>query len=348
MIPILFDVSEKDFDSTGLGFLTDSIECRVTEERNGVYECELKYPITGSKYKLLKERAIIFATHDDSGKPQPFDIYAFTAPLDGIVTYYAHHISYRLSTSAVMPFSATNLENAFVKVKENLISDDDFTFWTDRSSGTTYNLIKPTLCRAVLGGAENSILDVYGGGDYEFDKFDVKFWRNRGKDTDVDIRYGKNMVNMEHTLNVDSAYNTVVPYWYSEETGQVVTLTGSGWVSRVDTSPRKVVTVYDLSEAFESAPTVAQLRQRAVRYLNADGAWDPNEGFKVDFVQMWQTKEYEYFAPLQKVNLCDTVRIFCPQLGLEGQREKVVKTVYNTLLDRYDEIVLNEIPDTFR
>ena len=103
MIPILFDQTEKLFTSGGLGFLADCTRCQVSQERNGIFECEFEYPITGPLYDKIQERRIIFATHDDSGDPQPFDIYARSAPINGLVTFYAHHISYRLSNSVVMP-----------------------------------------------------------------------------------------------------------------------------------------------------------------------------------------------------------------------------------------------------
>lgn len=348
MIPLLYESTETAFEDSGLGFLSDILECKVTEERNGIYELEFKYPITGEKYQLIKERSIIYATHDDTRVPQAFDVYGFTAPLDGIVTYYAHHISYRLSNSVVMPFFADGVEDALEKIKGQLVGGDVFEFWTDKTTVGDYSHKYPSLCRAVLGGAENSLLDVYGGGDYEFDMFAVKLWKKRGQDTDVEIRYGKNLVDMEHKLSVDSAYNAVVPFWYNAEEDILVTLPGSGYVARSDTSPYIVAVTLDLSETFEEEPTEDQLERKAIQYLNKDGAWDPSEGFKVDFVQMWQTEEYKDFAPLQRLNLCDTARIYCPQLGLSGQREKVVKTVYNVLLDRYDEIILNEIPATFR
>ena len=53
MKPILFDVNEKNFTTNGLGRLSDAISCTVTEERNGIYELALQYPITGRKYKEL-------------------------------------------------------------------------------------------------------------------------------------------------------------------------------------------------------------------------------------------------------------------------------------------------------
>ena len=42
MIPILYDKSETEFTSYGLGVLADCSLCEVTEECNGVFECKFK------------------------------------------------------------------------------------------------------------------------------------------------------------------------------------------------------------------------------------------------------------------------------------------------------------------
>lgn len=347
MIPILYDQSEKDFTSGGLGFLAECVSCQVSEERNGIFECQFVYPITGSKYNLIQERAIIFATHDDSGIPQPFDIYARSAPINGLVTFYAHHISYRLSNAVVMPFVATSCADAMEKIEANIVTDvdGDFTFWTDKTTSGDYAKTVPSIVRTTLGGEEGSILDVYGKGDYMFDKFAVKLYANRGSDTNVEIRYGKNLVDIEHKIDRSEAYNAIVPYWLNEESGTLVTLP-EGYVYYDDGTAYIVAIPFSMNEYFETQPTEEELRTQAQNLLDSSDAWVPDEGFSVDFVQLWQTEEYEQYAPLQRVNLCDTVRVYYPELGVNAVRERVVKTVYNTLLDRYDEITLNELPTT--
>lgn len=347
MIPILFDQNEKLFTSGGLGFLADCTSCIVSQERNGVFECEFVYPITGPLYDKIQERTIIYATHDDSGIPQPFDIYGRSAPINGLVTFYAHHISYRLSNAVVMPFTATSCADAMDKIQQNLITDrdDDFTFWTDKTTVGDYAKTVPSICRTTLGGEEGSLLDVYGRGDYEFDKFSVKLYANKGNDTNVEIRYGKNLLNIEHKIDNSSSYNAIVPYWLNEEDGTIVTLP-EGYVSYNDGTAYIVAIPYSMNDYFGTAPSVSALRTKAQQLLDSSDAWVPSEGFSVDFVQLWQTEEYEHYAPLQRVNLCDTVKVYYPELGINALREKVVKTVYNTLLDRYDEITLNELPTT--
>lgn len=347
MIPILYDQTEKQFTSGGLGFLADCTSCKVTQERNGIFECQFDYPITGPLYDQIEERAIIYATHDDSGIPQPFDIYARSAPINGIVTFYAHHISYRLSNAVVMPFSANSCADAMAKIQANLITDrdDDFTFWTDKTTVGDYAKNVPSICRTTLGGEEGSLLDVYGKGDYIFDKFAVKLYQNKGVDTDVEIRYGKNLTNIEHKVDNSSSYNAIVPYWLNEESGALVTLP-EGYVSYNDGTAYIVAIPYPMNDYFQTAPTVSAMRTKAQQLLDSSDSWVPSEGFEVNFVQLWQTEEYEDYAPLQRVNLCDTVKVYYPELGVNAVREKVVKTVYNTLLNRYDEITLNELPTT--
>ena len=345
MIPILFDQSEKLFTSGGLGFLADATSCKVSQERNGVFECEFTYPITGPLYDKIQEKAIIYATHDNSGKPQPFDIYARSAPIDGLVTFYAHHISYRLSNAVVMPFTATSIAETMSEIEDKIVTTDDFTFWTDKTTQGDYSKTAPALVRPTLGGEEGSLLDVYGRGDYEFDKFAVRLYQDKGEDNNVEIRYGKNLVNITHKIDFESSYNAIVPYWLNEETGDLRTLP-EGYLSYDDGTAYIVAIPFSMNEYFETKPSEAEMRLKAQQLLDSSDAWEPSEGFEVNFVQLWETAEYEQYAPLQKVNLCDIVRVYYKELGVDAVRERVVKTVYNTLLDRYDEITLNELPTT--
>ena len=347
MIPILFDQSEKEFSSGGLGFLADCTSCIVSQERNGIFECEFTYPITGPKYDLIKEKTIIYATHDDTRVPQPFDIYARSAPINGIVTFYAHHISYRLSNSVVMPFKASSCAEAMRKIEANIITDrdDDFKFWTNKTTKGEYSKAVPSIVRTTLGGEEGSLLDVYGRGDYEFDKFEVRLYQNKGTDTDVEIRYGKNLIDIEQKIDDSNSYNAIVPYWVNEEDGALRTLP-EGYVSHNDGTAYIIAIPFPMNDYFETMPSVTQMRQKAQQLLDSSNAWIPSQSVSINFAQLWQTEEYEEYAPLQRVKLCDTVRVYYPELGIDALKERVVKTVYNTLLDRYDEITLDELPTT--
>ena len=359
MIPILYDKTETTFSSNGLGRLTDCLRCIVTEERNGVYELEFDYPIDGVKYSDIEEGQIIVATHDDNGDAQPFDIYHRTAPINGIVTFYARHISYRQIGITVEPFTASGIANAIQGIKTNSYDSNPFTYYTDKTTAGDYIVSVPSSAKALLGGSGNSLLDVFGPGEYEFDKFDVHLWTKRGTDTDVEIRYRKNLSNIEHDVDYSQSYNGIVPYWFGTVPGDesdsdpgdeevLVMLPEVAIMASGQTyDGRNTILPLDMSGDFSEPPTENDLRTLATQKLNQADTLLPIENIKVSFVQLWQTEEYKNVAPLQKVGLCDTVSVIYPELGVDKTRVKVIKTVYNTLLDRFDEMELGDALATY-
>ena len=102
-----------------------------------------------------------------------------------------------------------------------------------------------------------------------------------------------------------------------------------------------------MNDYFDKEPTKQAMEDKAQEILDTSYAWLPSREIEVDFVALWQTEEYKNYAPLERVNLGDTVKVIYPAIGVNAIQERVVKTVYNTLLDRYDEITLNKVPDTF-
>ena len=46
MKPILYGEHEKEFNTNGIGILSDAIDCNVDIRLNGIYELELLYPVT--------------------------------------------------------------------------------------------------------------------------------------------------------------------------------------------------------------------------------------------------------------------------------------------------------------
>lgn len=353
MIPILYDKTETSFSTNGLGRLSDCISCIVTEERNGIYECEFTYPVTGQHFDDITIGRIIACTHDESGDVQPFDIYSKSEPIDGVVTFNAHHISYRLNEIVVKPFTASSCAAALNNIGAYSVDTNPFTFWTDKTTSTDYTSDVPRLARNMLGGEENSILDVFGGGEYEFDKFIVKLYVNRGQDTDVSIRYGKNLSTFTNTYNSDDEYTAIVPYWKGSvsidgESSDVVVTLPEWSISSGQTSDngREIYAPLDMSSEFQAEPTENDLRTAATSKLTSSSAWLPNQTVTVDFVQLWQTEEYKNFAPLQRVRLCDTVGVFVPMYNM-SIRVKIISVKYNVLLERYDEMTLGDKPTTY-
>lgn len=341
MIPILYDSNETAFTSNGLGRLRDAISVKVTEERNSVYECEFQYPVGGHNYDLIQLGRIIAVEHDDTNDIQPFDIVSSTEPLDGIVTFHAVHISYRLTKAVARGTNINSLADAFAMLS-NAQPQQEFTYWTDKTStgflpsadGT------PRSVRQFLGGVEGSILDTYGG-EYEFDKFTVKLWQARGTERDFSIRYGINLTEFNSDTDYSESYNACIPFWKSENAlivGDMVTSDNS-YTGRTDCVP------LDLSDKFENQPTKAQVESMAQTILNSKQPYLPNQNIKVDFVRLQDSEEYSALANLYKCSLCDYIKVEFPRYNMSG-RFKIVKTVYDVLLERFESMELGNLSTT--
>ncbi len=317
----------------------DAITCKVTEERNGSYELTMTYPLSGQHFEDLELSRIIKAVPSYKTDTEPFRIYAISKPLSGIVKVSAEHISYQLSHIPVTPFEASNVVEAMDNLKKYSAEDNPFSFWTSKETQAKMAFTVPTSCRALLGGVEGSILDTYKG-EYEFAGYTVKLHQNRGSNKGVTIRYGKNLTDLKQEESIANTITGICPFWKSEEAEEVVTLPEVSVYSKyANNFPYKRTAVHDFSASFEEKPTVEQLRAKAESYITQSGVGVPDVSLTVSFVVLSQFEEYKNIAALESVNLCDTVNVIFENLGI-NTTAKVVKTVYDVLLDKYDSITV--------
>ena len=336
---LLFSPTETVFANNGLGALADAISCSVTEERNGAYELEMQYPITGLHYADIANRCLIYCKPDPYRDPQPFRIYRITKPLSGRVTIYARHISYDLSGVVASPFTAGSAPAALAGMETNATpSTSPFTFWTDKTTAGNFTVSVPTSERALLGGTSGSLLDVYGG-EYEFDKYTIRLWSARGQDSGVTIRYGKNLTDLQQDENISNVYTAVYPY-YTRMDGTLLTLPEKT-VAAPGTYDFTRILALDMSMDFDEEPTADQLRTAAQEYVENNNIGVPTVSLTVSFQPLEQTEEYKDLALLERVNLCDTVTVEYSALGVSATA-KCVKTVYDALADRYTSVELGD------
>lgn len=355
---VLYDHDEEAFTSNGLGALPDAASCIVTEERNGGYEVEMEYPLTGSHFQDIQKRRILYVKPNPYDDPQPFRIYSITKPINGIVTIHAAHLSYDTSGSIVklFPADAGSASAAMSYLKNFSVPSTPFTFFTNVGKSGTMSVPKPSSIRSLLGGSDGSILDTFGG-EYLFDKWNISLLESRGADRGVTIRYGKNMTDLEQEENDTDFYTGVYPFWYSEsEDGGLVTLSANnGIVNAFGTYDFVKIMPLDLSsedfskETTDSEgyvttiekPTEAELLAAAKKYISDNKIGVPKVSLDVSFVMLAQTEEYKDFARLETVKLCDTVTVEFEKLGVKTTA-KCIKTVYNVLTGKYNSIELGE------
>lgn len=348
MIPILYKADAVDFSTFGIGALSECTLCEVTEERNGAFECMLKYPVTGRLFSELKNERLIKAKPNDTSKEQLFRIYRITTPINGIVTIYAQHISYDLSNIAELVWSSAMISPslAMSRLFTKTATTHNFKCSTDFSSAKPFSVSKPKSVRACLGGSEGSMLDLWGG-EYEWDNFNVILHSKRGKDNGVVIEYGKNLTDMEQDNDFTDVYTDILPYavFSDENTEKVITLSEIT-LPIIDNLTRQKTLIKDFTEFFEDKASINEnsLRNKAKNFIKANPLGVETPTLTVAFEPLW--KQPEYSAILERVSLCDTVTIRHSALGITA-KSKVIKTVYDDLAEKYVSITLGTAKSNF-
>lgn len=245
MIPILYDKLEKNFTSNGLGRLSESISCRVTEKRNSTYQVTLEYPVQGKLSEHLKVGNIIFCKTNYKKKPQPFDIVEVEAT-GSILRITAEHISRRLKyavfnrTTLFLVDPKTTFESIETDMRGNIIGIDDFHFMSDVTESDVKKYLNDSnvvlyspdcavgdnlfdffegqsgiLSRKMtLSDGGKYVVTGYGDcGDFLFDNFNVSFLKRRGDDAGVKLRTGANVQRMTFLEEDRQSVTAVCPVW---------------------------------------------------------------------------------------------------------------------------------------
>lgn len=342
MIPILFERNETTFNNNGLCRLRDTIEARVVEERNRVYELDFDYPVNGANYNQIQFGRYVGVTHEESDDIQPFKIVSATRPINGIVSFHCTHISYEQNQIVVSGTNINSLADAFTLLgtaqpQNRFTYEADFTSsgYMASADGT------PRTVRQMLGGVKGSVLDTYGG-EFEWDKFRVILHRSRGEVKDFAIRYGVNLLDYNDDTDYQNTFTSCVAYWKGTD-GEIVSATASLDEDGYDGTDIRVP--LDLTDKFEEKPSVENLQTEALSYMRRNQTNIPAQSIRVDFVRLSEMGEFSAFQDLLKCKLCDTIKVIFPLYDVSASF-KIVKTEWDVLAGRYVGMELGTLSTT--
>lgn len=318
--PLIFDSIETNYTSQGNGALSDAISCLVTENLNGSYELEMKYPATGLHAEYIIPDNIIVCQANLNALRQAFRIYEVKQEINGIATIYARHISYDLNGYPVEPFTAASLTEALEGLLGNAQFPAPFSIDADFTSSADFSVSVPSPIRSWFGGREGSLIDIYGG-EWEYDNFSCHLRQKRGQDNNVRVQYSKNMSKYTKDVKSDSLYSHVCAYWHDEETDTTVqgdyVPTGITQVTRIK--------FLDTSTEYEEAPTAATLTAYAQGKAPAYNSAAVN--VSVEVIPMNDIQDL--------IELGDTVHVYYQN---DIFTTRCVTVVWNVLKEMYDSI----------
>lgn len=334
MIPKIFGATASDFSVNGIGALLNTISCEVMEEINGAYELNATILADDPRISYVKVGNIITAKPNMTDPVQAFVIESVEKNIDGEVTVYATHIAqHRTKLIPVSPFTATSLTNTLRLIKTNSLESNPFTFKSTKSVSTQFSFNVPKTVRQLMGGEEGSILDIYRG-EYRFDNFTIELVTKRGRDSGVQIMYGKNMTdyNSGEEFGWSETITGVIPYWTDEETTVIGDIQYSSLVDKFDY--HKTI-VKDCSDRYEEAPTVAELNSYALSWINSKG--NPSLTLSVGFDQYGLTD-----SQVNALKLGDTVHVL-NNLYQTSYDSRIVSITFDVLAEKYTKLQIGSL-----
>lgn len=341
MIPTLYDKT----GAVKIGDLTDTIECLVEEERNGLFELTMVYPATDSIVESIQQEAIVVADANDYLKNQKFRIYNIRKLMANRIEICARHISFDLAFDWVDSISVENqsCEYALNTIFKNSQFCKNFKGYSDIINAQDYKMNKAT-CLEAIGGERGSIIDTFGtGAEILRDNTEIHVLNRRGRDNDVVIEYRKNLTGLEIEEDTTDLVTRIMPYAvYTSEDNEEVEVRGDFVDSPlINNFAHPYVKYIDYSDKFEDdeKPTKEKLIELAKKEYINNKLDIPKCNFKIEFIPLSKCVGYEGLE--DRINLCDTVTVKDTRYGLDTQA-KVIKVTYNTLRDRYESMELGE------
>lgn len=357
--PILYKANETNFEHLGVSVLSDASNCFVTRERNGIYTLEFDYSLNGKDVEKIKEGMIIKCDAGHRAKNQRFIVSQITKSKDGY-KIYCKHIS-QVKT-------AMNVLNGEVEVagtatyaletwKNNLLdSKSEFLVWSDilTSSKTKWTMDGIENAREALGGKQGSILDVWGG-EYEFDNLYIKLHKKMGRETPTIIAYGKNLLDIEQEQSIIETYTSIFPFVkyqdehdeHKEKQDIILTLpeivVDSPHASNF--THRRILKVDFSSD--DKIRTVEKLRSEVNSYIKNNNVGVPKLNLKLSYQDLSKVSSVFGNTAIELVDLCDTLKVYYEELGIMNENAKVIKVVWDVLLEENHELEIGDTRSNF-
>lgn len=345
--PCIYQSGTKDFTHNGEGTLIDIIDPIVTMERNSLFEFEFKYPLSGKRFKFIKELNIIKANASQKIRNQRFVIYNISKPINGIVTVKClHKTMYDLLKDTINVINLTNvsctaaLQEIFDQSKKN----KHLKAISDIESIGNFNQ-KFISCLECIKGTQGSIIDTFGNGaDIIFDNDSVSIKQHSGVDTNILIAYGKNMIDYNETSDVMDIITFIRPYARiigENQEENYLTLDNYGGVES------KYINNYEeVYEAWidftDKAETIEDLIKIAEEYFLSTKCDLPKGNYKIDFVELSKTENYKAFKAVNTLNIFDTAIIRNYKYNIDVT-SKIIKTKFDPVNDKYVGLEFGDI-----
>lgn len=354
----IHDRSANDFTASGLAVLDRHlIDPVVSQELNGKFSLTFSYPFDGPAANLLVIENIVAAPVPGINVRQGFRISEVTTSLDGILEVVAHHVFYDLSANLIADTYVVNktAKAALDQLLGAANSPHGFSASSsDNSHRSSARIVRTPLSAALLDDSDNSFISRWGG-ELTFDNWHIHHAPRIGANHGVVIRDRKNLSGYESSLDYTTVVTRILPVGYdglllpelyvdspriSDYITPRIKVIRYGQVKAIKDPDKPREDELPLEQAH------ARLRELAKAEFSSCHVDQPHCAYKISFVDLASTKEYEGFCDLETVTLGDTVTVRHDDLNV-ALTARVVAYDFDPLAGEYISIELGSAAGKF-
>lgn len=327
--------------------------CELSCEINGAWELTMSHPIDGDgRWRELSEEAVIAAPTFLGGK-QLFRIDK-CVKTDSSVEVTAYPIFFDSADDCflmdVRP-TGRNGQDAL----NIMTSGSKYTGISNIAAGGTAYFIRRNLMNAINGEDAPTFIQTWGG-EILYDNYSVFINERIGSDNGLEIRYGKNMESVSHTVDMSEVVTRIVPVAYNGRTMSGSTpWVDSGNINKYAKIYTREVKFEDVKLAEDASEEDAEneiivcedqdaldtaLTQKCEAMFEA-GADLPSVSIEVNMVDLQHTEQYKDFADLVSVGLGDDVACYNYKLGITTTA-RVIKLTWDCIRNRSAGMMLGD------
>lgn len=325
--------NETNFTHNGI-VLSETVYCVIEEELNGKYVLELTHPIDDKgRWQDLTEENIIKADG------QLFRIHATEKDLN-YVYVLARHIFYDLLHNFLEDVRPTSINGggALNWILTNTQYPHNFIGMSDIERLNTQYYIRKNPVEAMLGA--DSLVSRWGG-ELVRDNFQIRLLSKMGDNKGAQIAYGKNMLGLDVTKNMDTVMTRIMPLGTNELTLPEKYIDSPLIENYTFPYIRKVEFDIGIDDETTEAQAYEKLRQGVKNLYEINKVDIPYVNIKADLILLENTEEYKHIKNLIKVGLGDIVSCTDNPLGITF-KSKVIRVKKDVLNNRNIEVELGQ------
>ena len=340
----------KNFNNNGLGILKDCISAKVCEVLNGEFNINITYPVGGYLYPNLVEDNII-VTDVGYGKRQAFRIKNVSKRLDNIEVY-ATHIFYDLNDNLIEDIYPKGQTGEIVinYILSHAQYEHNFIGYSNISKTSTARYIRKNLVEALIGEDSNSFINRWGG-EIIRDNYNINMVNKRGVANGMQIRYAKNLTGIEFQIDRTTVGTRIMPKAFDG------ILLPEKYIDspNIDIYPHPIIKIIEYSdlklatesgEGFASTTELYQAMRERVQEEFKNEIDKPTITTTVNFVELANTKEYQEYKELEKLNIGDYSTVYVPHLNI-NVTQRVYKTIYDAILGKFVEFEMGYVKSNY-